>query len=157
MDPILIRIHDTPLSPAQELAAVIGRDGGCGAIASFVGQVRQEDGLVALELEHYPGGTEAALREIAENARVHWSLKRVAIHHRVGRMEAGEPIVFIAAAAAHRRAAFEAVGYMIDVLKTQAPFWKRLHTADGSHWIETRPDDEAATSAWLTELQNKDA
>lgn len=158
MGEIEIRIIDTPLDPGALLASVSGRDTGCGAVASFVGQVRDEDNLAALELEHYPGATESALTEIAQNAVAHWKLGRVLLHHRVGRMAPGEPIVVIAVAAAHRREAFDAVSYLIDVLKTQAPFWKRLHTRDGNaRWLEVRPDDAEAGSAWLTELQNKDA
>ncbi len=100
-------------------------DGGAGAVATFTGLVRTDDGVDTLELEHYPGATEAALRSLAEQATTRWALHAVTIVHRVGPMRAGERIVFVAAAAAHRAAALEACAYLIDRLKTDAPFWKR--------------------------------
>lgn len=129
--------------------ALTGADTACGAVATFIGQVRGGDDLVALELEHYPGVTEQALTRIARHAAGRWPLGRAVIIHRVGRMALGEPIVFVGASAPHRRAALDAVSYMIDVLKTQAPFWKREHTTTGSHWVEPRPDDDIAAAAWL--------
>lgn len=141
-------LHD-PLDPAAELAALTGAGTASGGLASFVGQVRAEDGLEVLELEHYPGVTDAALAQIAGTAAERWPLHHAVIRHRVGRMTPGEPIVFVAASAAHRRAALDAVGYMIDCLKTEAPFWKRVHTAAGSHWVEATDNDRRAADAWL--------
>ena len=150
MTRLSITLSDAPYEPGALLSG-FGADESCGAVASFTGQVRAGDDLVALELEHYPGVTEKALRRIAEAAVQRWSLSRALIHHRVGRMAIGEPIVTVAAAAPHRRAALDATAYMIDVLKTQAPFWKKEHGADGSRWIETTGADSAAAEAWLTE------
>ena len=147
------RIQTEPFDPAAELAALTSAsadaDAGCGAVASFVGQVRAGGGVEALELEHYPGRTEAALARIAEAAAARWPLERVRVVHRVGRMGAGEAIVFVGAAAPHRRAALESTAYLIDVLKTQAPFWKKEIGADFERWVEPTADDAAAADAWL--------
>lgn len=149
MNPVAVTLSADPFDPNAILSG-FGADASCGAVASFIGQVRAGDGMAALELEHYPGVTEKALRRIAETAAERWSLSQALIHHRVGRMELGEPIVLVAAAAPHRRAALDATAYMIDVLKTQAPFWKREHCPDGSRWIETTGADDYAAAAWLT-------
>ena len=106
--------------------------------------------MTTLELEHFPGVTEKALDRIAREAATRWSLGAALIVHRIGPMTPGEPIVFVAASAPHRRAALDAVSFMIDVLKTQAPFWKKAHTSEGSSWIEARQDDDAAAARWLT-------
>lgn len=150
-----ISITSNALEPAASIAALSGRDSADGAIASFIGQVRAGDDLIALELEHYPGVTEAALEDIAQTAVERWSLTRALITHRVGRMEIGETIIVIAASAPHRRAALAAVEFMIDVLKTQAPFWKKEHTHTGSRWIEPRADDHAAAEGWLRTRQEE--
>tara|TARA_R110000868_G_scaffold102069_2_gene281021 strand:- start:3025 stop:3480 length:456 start_codon:yes stop_codon:yes gene_type:complete len=131
------------------LKALTGQDSSCGAVASFTGQVRGGGDLVALELEHFPGVTEQALGRIAAEAVRRWSLGEAVIVHRIGRMTIGEPIVFVGASAPHRKAALEATGFMIDILKTQAPFWKREHTTKGSHWVEPGPGDDDAAAAWL--------
>jgi molybdopterin synthase catalytic subunit len=121
---------------------------GAGAVATFTGLVRPDDGVETLELEHYPGATEAALCVVAETAVARWRLQAATIVHRVGPMEPGERIVFVAATAAHRGAALEACAYLIDRLKTDAPFWKR-ETRDGAtSWVEARETDEAAAAKW---------
>jgi molybdopterin synthase catalytic subunit len=148
---ISTRIQTEPFDAGAELSALVGADADCGAVASFVGQVRGGDGLVALELEHYPGRTERALERIAEAATARWRLQRVRVVHRVGRMSVGEPIVFVAAAAAHRRAALEATSYLIDVLKTQAPFWKKEHCEGFERWVEPTAADAAAAERWLVD------
>ncbi len=145
------RIQTEPFDAGAELASLVGADPGCGAVASFVGQVRAGAGLEALELEHYPGRTERALARIAETAMGRWKLSRARIVHRVGRMSVGEPIVFVAAAAPHRRAALEAASYLIDVLKTQAPFWKKEICQGFARWVEPTPEDAAAAERWLAE------
>lgn len=152
---IQVRILPEVMDPAASLAELCGRDSEAGAISSFIGQVRSGDDLIALELEHYPGVTEAALEGIAQAAMQRWSLTEARIIHRVGRMEVGEPIVLVAAAAPHRRAALAAVEFMIDVLKTQAPFWKKEYTRTGSHWIEPRDEDHAAAEGWLRSTQDQ--
>jgi len=143
------RIQTEPFDPGQELTALVGRDASAGAVASFVGQVRQSDELQALVLEHHPTLTEPVLVRIAEAAAQRWNLTRVRITHRVGRMDVGAAIVFVGAAASHRRAALEAASYLIDVLKTQAPFWKKEITSSGDRWIEPTPEDAAAAARWL--------
>ena len=142
-----IRVQTGTFDVAAEIAAVTVA--GAGGIGCFVGVVRGGDGLVALELEHYPGMTERALTTIAAEAERRWSLLSCVVVHRVGRMAVGEGIVLVLAAAAHRGAALEATGFLIDWLKTDAPFWKREWFADGrSAWVEARETDTAATARW---------
>ncbi|OYY89514.1 MAG: molybdopterin synthase catalytic subunit [Sphingomonas sp. 28-66-16] len=121
---------------------------GAGGVASFTGLVRSDDGVTALELEHYPGATEAALTRLAEEAAQRWSLLAVVIVHRVGRMVPGDRVVFVAAAAAHRAPALEACAFLIDRLKTEAPFWKRERRGDESRWVAARASDDAAAAKW---------
>ena len=147
----MIRIEPRPFDPGAELAAFAGRVAGAGAIASFTGLVRAESGGAAvsgLDLDHYPALTEKAVAAIGEEARARFGLAGLVIVHRHGAMAPGEPIVFVAAASAHRRAAFEAVDYMMDRLKTEAPFWKREHGPDGTRWIEARPADLEDRARW---------
>lgn len=157
MTRLTVDILHEALDPATELAALSGHDPSAGGVASFVGQVRAEAGLVALELEHYPGVTEAALTRIAETATQRWLLTAAVIRHRVGRMAVGEPIVFVGASAPHRREALAAVGFMIDLLKTEAPFWKRVHTEDGAHWVEAVETDRKAADFWMDQITSEDA
>ncbi|WP_297735265.1 molybdenum cofactor biosynthesis protein MoaE [uncultured Maricaulis sp.] len=152
-----IRVSAEPIDAAALMAALTGQSPDDGAVSSFVGQVRAEGDLVALELEHYPGVTEAALRELSEQAMARWSLSQALIHHRVGRMAVGETIVVVAASAPHRRAALEAVSFLIDRLKTEAPFWKRVHTAQGHYWVEARDSDTAASQYWRDQIAQEDA
>ncbi len=124
---------------------------GAGAIASFVGLVRPESGgerLVALEIEHYPGMTERELERIARVAASRWSLSSLAIIHRFGVLEAGAQIVLVAATSSHRQTAFDAVQFVMDYLKTQAPFWKLEHRSSGSYWVEARDSDDVAIARW---------
>jgi molybdopterin synthase catalytic subunit len=151
----IIRIQTDAFDSGALLNSLGGAEAECGAVASFLGQVRGGEDLVALELEHYPGVTEQALSRIAGHAMTRWSLGQAMIIHRVGRMEIGAPIVFVGASAPHRRAALDAVSFMIDVLKTQAPFWKKEHLTTGSQWVETRADDDAAAAKWLNEKQDE--
>lgn len=144
-----VHLVSEPFDAGTALSGLAGAEAECGAVASFTGQVRGGGGLIALELEHYPGVTEKALTRIARQAAERWSLGQAMIIHRVGRMQVGELIVFVGASAPHRRAALEAVGYMIDVLKTGAPFWKREITAAGASWVEARPEDDIAAATWL--------
>lgn len=122
---------------------------GSGGIASFVGLVRGEGGLVAMTLEHYPAMTASALDALADEAASRWALDGVVVIHRVGRLVAGERIVLVATAARHRGAALEACAFLIDKLKTEAPFWKREEFADGSgSWVEARTSDDEAAQRW---------
>lgn len=121
-----------------------------GAIVTFTGVVRDtgEDALVAMEIEHYPGMTEAALTKIAQEASERWSLGDVLVIHRHGRLVSGEMIMMVATAARHRKDAFEAAEYLMDYLKSRAPFWKREVTAQGAEWVAARDEDEDALSRW---------
>jgi molybdopterin synthase catalytic subunit len=122
---------------------------GSGAVASFTGLVRGHGGLSALTLEHYPGMTEAALQGLADDASARWALDSVTIIHRVGAMKPGERIVFVGTASPHRAAALEACSFLIDRLKTDAPFWKQERFADGRVlWVEPRESDDVASSRW---------
>ncbi|HEX8062875.1 MAG TPA: molybdenum cofactor biosynthesis protein MoaE [Allosphingosinicella sp.] len=147
----MIRIESGPFDPGAELAAFAARVPGAGAIASFTGLVRAAsdgDTVTVLELEHYPALTGKTIAAIGEEASTRFPLAGLVIVHRHGAMAPGEPIVFVAAAAQHRRAAFGAVDYMMDRLKTEAPFWKREHGPGGARWIEARPEDVEDRARW---------
>lgn len=143
---IRVLVQASPIDVAAELAA-IERDG-AGGVASFTGLVRADDGVEQLELEHYPGATEAALTALAEQAAARWSLLAATIVHRVGVMRPGDRVVFVGTAAAHRAEALDACAYLIDRLKTDAPFWKRETVAGEGRWVEARHSDEAAAARW---------
>lgn len=145
---IRVSVQMADFDIGQELAAMHADTPGVGAVASFVGLVRGGGGLFALTLEHYPGMTEAALAAIAEAADARWPLTAITIVHRVGRLNVGEQIVLAAAASGHREAALEAVAYLIDGLKTDAPFWKREEGTFGHRWVEPRATDSAAAAHW---------
>lgn len=136
-EPILF---DAAMAPLEAL--------GGGAIASFVGLVRADDGVDQLTLEHYPGMTEAALRRLAEEAVARWSLLGATVVHRIGPMHAGERIVLVATCAAHRREALDACAYLIDRLKTDAPFWKSERRGGKENWVDARTTDGDATDRW---------
>ncbi|MCM8565879.1 molybdopterin synthase catalytic subunit MoaE [Thauera linaloolentis] len=122
-----------------------------GAVASFVGLVRDANdgnGVSAMTLEHYPGMTEKALDEIVEQARQRWSLLRVRVIHRFGRLEPADRIVFVGVASAHRGDAFAACEFIMDYLKTRAPFWKCEETPVGARWVDARISDDSAAARW---------
>ena len=143
---IRVVVTEQPIDLAAELARV--EVAGAGGVASFTGLVRADDGVAALELEHYPGATEAALTALATQARDRWDLLAVVIVHRVGRMIPGDRVVFAGAAAAHRAPALDGCAFLIDRLKTDAPFWKREVLAEGARWVEARAGDDAAAARW---------
>ncbi|WP_375402629.1 molybdenum cofactor biosynthesis protein MoaE [uncultured Sphingomonas sp.] len=143
---IHIRVSPDPIDVAAEFGRI--EPAGIGAIASFSGLVRADDGVELLELEHYPGVTETMLAGLAEQARGRWSLAAVSVVHRVGPMRPGERIVFVGTAAAHRAAALEACAFLIDRLKTDAPFWKRETRGPEHRWVEASDDDGAAAARW---------
>ena len=123
---------------------------GAGGIGCFVGVVRGGGGLTALTLEHYPGMTERCLDEIADEAERRFALAACTIIHRIGALRPGDPIVLVLAAASHRAAALDATRFLIDWLKTRAPFWKRHEFEDGrTEWVEATKADDAAADAWL--------
>ena len=144
---IRVSVQPEPIDLAAEIAAA--EAAGAGAVATFTGIVRGDDGVETLELEHYPGATEAALRAVAEGALTRWSLSGATIVHRVGPMRPGERIVFVAAAAPHRGAALDACAYLIDRLKTDAPFWKRESRGGAATWVEARDGDHDAAARWV--------
>ena len=122
-----------------------------GAIASFVGLARDIDegsGVAAMTLEHYPGMTEKALVALVDEASARWTLQDVTVIHRIGRLLPGDPIVLVAVASRHRSEAFAACEFIMDYLKTQAPFWKKEETPEGERWVEARASDDAAAARW---------
>lgn len=123
-----------------------------GALATFVGRVRRDDGIRALHLEHYPGMTEKVLQRIAADAARRWSLLDLTIVHRVGTLHAGVQIVFVGVASEHRADAFAACEYVMDLLKTQAPFWKQEIKPDGCRWVEAKLSDTQRAAIWTKPL-----
>ena len=117
-----------------------------GAVASFVGVVRE----VAMTLEHYPGMTEGAINRIVEEARAKWQVLDLAVIHRYGELEPGDQIVLVAVASSHRGDAFAACEFIMDFLKTQAPFWKKEHHPEGARWVDARDSDDRAAERWRT-------
>lgn len=144
----LIRIQRDDIDVAAETAALASRSGDAGAIVTFAGLVRTDGGLRALTLEHYPAMTEREIARHAEEARKRWPLLGITIVHRVGRLVPAERIVFVAVAAMHRHAAFEACEFLMDYLKVRAPFWKQEERDDGTSWVETRESDDLAAGRW---------
>ncbi len=143
-----IRVTEAPFDLAAEAAALQGT-GEVGALASFTGICRADAGLRAMVLEHYPAMTERALRRIAADAMARWPLTGCTVIHRFGRMRPGDPIVLVLTASAHRAAALESCAFLMDWLKTKAPFWKREEWEDGSaRWVEARAADDAAAARW---------
>jgi molybdopterin synthase catalytic subunit len=143
-----IRVQEADFDVGAELAALAGGNAAIGGVASFVGLVRGEGGTSAMTLEHYPGMTEREIAAIVAEAHARWPLDAVTVIHRVGRLEPGDRIVLCAAAAAHRGAAFEGCWFLIDWLKTRAPFWKQEETPDGPRWVAAKPEDDAAAARW---------
>lgn len=144
-----VLVQDAPFDAGAETAALSAGRTDVGGIASFLGVCRGDDGLEAMVLEHYPGMTERAIGRIAAEAEARWPLTGCTVIHRVGRIRPGEPIVLVLTASAHRAAALEACAFLIDWLKTRAPFWKREEFAAGAHrWVEARAEDDAAAARW---------
>ncbi|MCY4260640.1 MAG: molybdenum cofactor biosynthesis protein MoaE [Rhodobacteraceae bacterium] len=145
-----IRITSDPIDPAAELAALSGVHKAAGAVVSFCGQVRSDESapITTLEIEHYPGMTETAIAAIVAEAEARWDLLAGRVIHRHGQLSPGETIVFVATVAAHRHAALHAADFIMDYLKTRAPFWKKEHGPEGGHWVGSRTEDEAAARRW---------
>jgi molybdopterin synthase catalytic subunit len=146
-----IRVQTEPFDAGAEASALTRGRTDIGALVSFVGLCRDEAGaLEALELEHYPGMAEAELARIAEEAERRWPLLGLTVIHRSGKILPGEPIVLVLCASVHRRAAFSAAEFLMDFLKSRAPFWKKEHRADGTPglWVEAKDSDEAALERW---------
>jgi molybdopterin synthase catalytic subunit len=143
---IRVLVTDAAIDVAAELDG-LERAGG-GAVASFTGLVRDDGGVEELFLEHYPDATEKALRDLAAEAVQRWSLAAATVIHRVGAMKPGERIVFVGTAAAHRAGALEACAFLIDRLKTDAPFWKRETRGQDARWVGERDSDHHAADRW---------
>jgi molybdopterin synthase catalytic subunit len=142
----IIRIQAERFDVAAELDPL--SRGGVGAVASFTGHVRQENGLDALLLEHYPGMTEREIARHVAAAQARWALLGVTVIHRVGELKPGDPIVLVATASAHRADAFRACEFLMDHLKHSATFWKRERRGSETRWIEAKPSDDTAATRW---------
>lgn len=143
------RVQKADFDLGTELAALRAGRTDIGALVSFSGLVRDDTGeLQVLELEHYPGMTEKALAEIEAEAHTRWDLNTTLIVHRFGPLKPGEQIMMVAAASAHRKAAFEAADFLMDFLKSRAPFWKKETGVDGAEWVDAKEDDEVALKRW---------
>lgn len=156
-----IAVQTAPFDAAAETARLTEGLADVGAIVTFVGVCRSENGrLAALELEHYPDMAEAELARIVKEAAERWPLQAMAVIHRTGRIAPGEDIVLAIAVSSHRAAAFGAAEYVMDFLKTEAPFWKKEHTVDGSatQWVEAKASDDDAVARWRepAEVANDD-
>lgn len=144
---IRVKVSDVDFDAGAETNRLISA--GVGGIATFIGIVRGNGGLVSLTLDHYPAMTDLALRALADEARARWDLSAVTVFHRVGTLRPAEHIVFVGTASAHRAAALESCAFLIDRLKTDAPFWKRETFADGrADWVEARETDKSLASRW---------
>jgi molybdopterin synthase catalytic subunit len=147
----MIRVQREDFDVGAELEALTRGKTGIGGVTSFVGLVRDLAGdrrIGAMTLEHYPGMTERALGEIEAEALQRWPLEAVLIIHRYGRLEPGERIVLVASASAHRQAAFDSCQFLIDWLKTKAPFWKLEETPEGPRWVDAQASDDTAAERW---------
>lgn len=146
-----VSVQEADFDVGAEIAELSAGRRDVGAVASFVGLVRDvnnDSGVHAMTLEHYPGMTERALADIVEQARARWSLLGVRVIHRYGRLEPADRIVFVGVASSHRGDAFAACEFIMDYLKTRAPFWKREETAEGARWVDARESDDSAAARW---------
>lgn len=146
-----VSVQEADFDPGAEIAALSAGDVEAGAVASFVGLVRRdkhEGDVAAMTLEHYPGMTEQALAEIVAQARSRWQIRQVRVIHRYGRLVPGDRIVFVGVTSGHRHDAFAACEFLMDYLKTRAPFWKREETPTGARWVDARESDDTAAARW---------
>ena len=147
-----IRVQNESFDAGAEMATMSQGRTDIGALASFVGLARdlnEGSGVQAITLEHYPGMTEKALAAVVDAANARWRLLDATVIHRVGRLLPGDPIVLVAVAASHRGDAFAACEFIMDYLKTAAPFWKKEATPEGERWVEARASDDAAAARWV--------
>lgn len=145
-----VSVQNDDFSVAQEYAA-LAEGTQAGAVVTFVGKVRDMnlgDNVTGLHLEHYPGMTEKALLDICDEAQSRWPQLQLRVIHRVGDLDIGDQIVFVGVSSAHRGAAFEACEFVMDYLKTKAPFWKKERTTDSTRWVESRDSDSKAAQRW---------
>jgi molybdopterin synthase catalytic subunit len=146
-----VRVQTADIDVARELAALRGADPRVGAVAAFIGTVRDvNDGsaVAGLTLEHYPGMTEKALAGIVDEAKARWDIFDALVVHRVGPLAPADQIVLVGVTSAHRGEAFAACEFIMDYLKTRAPFWKKEATPEGARWVEARESDDAAAARW---------
>ena len=146
-----VRIQTVDFDVSAEIAALRGNNPKIGAIASFIGVVRDAndgDAVAEMTLEHYPGMTEKAIEEIVEQARGRWGITDALVIHRVGRLKPTDQIVLVIVTSAHRGDAFAACEFIMDYLKTRAPFWKKEQTGGGARWVEARETDDVAAERW---------
>ncbi|HSC79053.1 MAG TPA: molybdopterin synthase catalytic subunit MoaE [Chitinolyticbacter sp.] len=148
MSRIRIVVGPQAFDLGQEYAALVTGDVDSGAVAAFVGRVRDFGPDSVMTLEHYPGMTEKALAAIADTACARWPLAAVTVIHRVGPLAAGDEIVLVLTASRHRRAAYDANAYIMDYLKTEAPFWKLEQNSAGRQWVEAREEDDTERQRW---------
>ncbi|QIL86173.1 molybdopterin synthase catalytic subunit MoaE [Vibrio sp. HDW18] len=149
-----VAVQSADFSVADEYQA-LAQGTQAGAVVTFVGKVRDMnlgDNVLGLHLEHYPGMTEKALLEICDLAQARWPLQRVRVIHRIGDMLSGDQIVFVGVTSAHRNAAFAACEFIMDYLKTRAPFWKKELTTEQSRWIDSRASDQQAVQRWESDV-----
>ena len=152
-----VTIQQADFDLAAEVAALRHGDGQVGAVAAFVGTVRdRSDGahVTAMELEHYPGMTERAIEAMVSEASRRFDIRGARVVHRVGPLLPGDQIVLVAVTSAHRHEAFQACEFLMDYLKTQAPFWKKETTPDGARWVDARQADDAALARWGLQMDN---
>jgi molybdopterin synthase catalytic subunit len=146
-----VRIQTEDFDLGIETADLRAADGGIGAVVGFVGTVREAShgqAVSLMELEHYPGMTETAIETMIDQAQQRFDIRAARVIHRVGPLAAREQIVLVLVASAHRGQAFQACEFLMDYLKTQAPFWKKEHTPEGAHWVDARMADDAALARW---------
>ncbi len=143
-----IRIQTEAFDVSAEIAAVTKGNAKVGAVVTFTGHVRGDDDLTALTLEHYPGMTEQEIARHVDEAEKRWPLLGATIIHRTGALTPGEPIVLVVTASSHRQAAFEAAEFLMDYLKTRAPFWKEETRGDAASWVEGKVSDEEQAKRW---------
>ena len=146
-----IRVTNQPFDPSAEISRLTQADASMGAVVSFIGLMRdinEGDEVVSMTLEHYPGMTESAIEKIVVQAKARWQLGNVTVIHRVGKVLPTDPIVLVAVSSRHRGEAFQASEFIIDFLKTQAPFWKKEQTKQSERWVESRGSDQEKLSDW---------
>ena len=152
----VVRVQREAFDVGEEIARLRGHDRRVGAVASFIGTVRDvnDDASVStLTLEHYPGMTEKALEDIVSEAKQRFDVYDIGVVHRIGELAPTEPIVFVGVTSAHRGDAFDACRFVMDYLKTRAPFWKKEMTADGPRWVEARTSDDEAAQQWRKRVE----
>ena len=151
LPPIVISVQSDDFDVSVELKALTRHNSAIGGVAAFIGLVRdinEGKGISTLSLEHYPGMTEKSLQQIAEQACGRWNLQGVRIIHRIGDLAPTDQIVLVLTASMHRHAAFESAEFIMDFLKSRAPFWKKEQTSEGAHWVDARESDAIALARW---------